>query len=288
MHVLTKVLVVFAAILSVFLAALTIAYSSNADRITAGISAAQASERAALASRSQDAAMYGEDRVVKEKKVEQLNRDLSSKEGAIRQLQEANSRLESEKGKADAARQAVEGRIAELGELAKTQAALITSYREEVTQLRKNELDYRSQMLALESRLSDLETQREVLQNNVRALQEQLAETKVAQEKSASGSTGRSNVPFVPTALVVAKVDQVSKETGTGATLAKINVGTNDNIRENMKLMVIRDGTFIGNIVIVQADMKWSVGRVDTLGQADSRGKPYEVRAGDEIRSRAQ
>ena len=43
MHILTKFLVVFAAVLSIFLAALTIAYSANADRIASRVMSATAS-----------------------------------------------------------------------------------------------------------------------------------------------------------------------------------------------------------------------------------------------------
>lgn len=290
MHVLTKVLVVFAAILSVFLSALTIAYSSNADRITASLSAAQTDREAAIALRSQDSAMFGEEKVRMQARTKDLEGELDSTRQMLRRLEDTNSRLEAEKGKAEAGRQAIEGQIAELGELAKTQAALITGYREEVTQLRKNELDYRSQMLALESRLSDLETQREVLQNNVRALQEQLAEAKLAQDggtRTASGNPKTTEPYFSTGPLVTGKVETVSQDPASKATLVRVNIGTNDGIRQNMKLIVVRDGTFVANLIVAQPDMRWSICRVE-LVNADTRGNAFQIRQGDEIRTRAQ
>lgn len=286
MHILTKFLMVFAAVLSVFLAALTIAYSANAERITQGLVGAQAGETAARASLSSQTTLYQAEKVRLESQIQQTSRDMAERAKEVNQLQSETSRLTAEKNKAESSRLAIEGKIAELGELAKTQAALITSYREEVTGLRKNELDYRSQMLGLEQRMSDLESQREVLEGTVRALQEQLAEAKMAQETALKGGTarsGKSGEPFMFTGpLIQARVETVSKDTASGATLAKISVGSNDQIRENMKLLVIRDGQFVANLIIVQTDLRWSIGRVETLG------RPVEVMAGDLVWSRAQ
>lgn len=286
MHILTKFLMVFAAVLSVFLAALTIAYSANAERITQGLVGAQAGETAARASLSSQTTLYQAEKVRLESQIQQTARDMAERAKEVNQLQSETSRLTAEKNKAESSRLAIEGKIAELGELAKTQAALITSYREEVTGLRKNELDYRSQMLGLEQRMSDLESQREVLEGTVRALQEQLAEAKMAQETALKGGTarsGKSGEPFMFTGpLIQARVETVSKDTASGATLAKISVGSNDQIRENMKLLVVRDGQFVANLIIVQTDLRWSIGRVETLG------RPVEVMAGDLVWSRAQ
>lgn len=290
MHILTKVLVVFAAVLSIFLTALTVSYSVNADRITKSIYVEIDKRMASEASLAAQSADFGTEKVRLQQEKQELENQLAASKTMVAQLQSERSNLTTEKAKAEDERRGITGKISELGELAKTQAALIASYRQEVTELRKNELDYRSQALALEARLSDLESQREVLEGTVRALQEQLTEAKLAQEGAVKGgTTGRAGEPFTYTGpLIQARVESVSQDPTSKAMLAKINVGTNDQIRENMKLVLVRDGNFIGNLVVVKADMRWSVGRIDTVGVKDDKGKPIQVREGDVVFSKLQ
>lgn len=285
MHILTKFLVVFAAVLSIFLAALTIAYSANADRITAGLSGAQADRATALAGLQDQSTRFGNERGRFTDSIQQLSRDIASRDAITSELQAQNSSLLAQKNKAEAERQSISGKIAELGELAKTQAALITSYKEEVTNLRNNELKARGESLALESKVSELESQKEVLESTTRALQEQLTELR----GTASG-TPRSgpdsllgSTPFVPRGpLIQARIDQITQDTASKKTLAKINVGSNDQVQKNMKFMIVRGNEFLGNLIIESTDLKWSVGRVDTLD------RKVEIREGDQILSRAK
>lgn len=290
MHILTKVLVLFAAVLSIFLAALTIAYSANADRIAQSVAGEQALREQARAALDTQVAQAKTQQVEAKAQIDKLSGEIAQREAEKNQLQTENARLLSEKNKAETARQSIESKIAELGELAKTQSAMIGSYREEVTTLRNNEIDYRKKSLDLEARLSDLESQREVLQSTVRALQEQLTEAKLAQEsalKAGGGlARGADAAVFVPTTPIQGKVERVMQDPASQANLARINVGTNDQVRENMKLMIVRDNNFVANLVIVQTDLKWSVGRIETVNQKLSAdGKPVEVRAGDLVLS---
>lgn len=287
MHILTKVLVITAAVLSVFLAALTIAYSTNAERIVSQFQAERNLKVAAMGALDATKAQAGEEQGRLEANIEQLNRDLASRTSDFNRLEAAITTLQGEKAKVEADYQSLQAKIAELGETAKTQANLISSYRDEVTTLRKNELTYRQQALEMDDRLSDLESQREVLEQTNRALQEQLAEARAQQEQFAQGtvsSTGaRSSEPFISTGpLVAGRVDSVSKDTATGALLAKINLGSNDQIRENQKLFVGRGGEFVANVVVLKTDLKWSIARIDTLGRA------VEVREGDQVLTRLQ
>jgi len=285
-HILTKFLVVFAAVLSIFLAALTIAYSANADRITAGLSGAQADRAAALAGLQDQSTRFGNERGRFTDSIQQLSRDIASRDAITSELQAQNSSLLAQKNKAEAERQAISGKIAELGELAKTQAALISSYKEEVTNLRNNELKSRGESLALESKVSELESQKEVLESTTRALQEQLTELRAG----AGGSGTRmgsadllGSTPFVPRGpLIQARIDQITQDKASSKTLAKINVGSNDQVQKNMKFMIVRGNEFLGNLIIESTDLKWSVGRVDTLD------RKVEIREGDQILSRAR
>lgn len=284
MHILTKFLVVFAAVLSIFLAALTIAYSANADRITAGLSGALADRASALTGAQDQSTRFGNERGRFTDSIQQLSRDIASRDAITSELQAQNSSLLAQKNKAEAERQAIAGKIAELGELAKTQASLISSYKEEVTNLRTNELKTRGEVLALEAKLGDLESQKEVLESTTRALQEQLSEIRL----SAGGGTRSGGDSLLPTApfvprgpLIQARIDQITLDKASNKTLAKINVGSNDQVQRNMKFMIVRGNEFLGNLIIETTDLKWSVGRVDTLD------RKVDIREGDQIMSRA-
>lgn len=287
MHILTKVLVISAAVLSVFLAALTIAYATNAERITSQFQAERNLRIAAESALNGARAVSGEEQARLNAQIEQLNRDLAARTADMNRLEAASSTLQGEKAKALADYQSLQSKISELGETAKTQASLITSYRDEVTGLRKNELTYRQQALEMDDRLSDLESQREVLEQTVRALQEQLAEARTIQEATAQGtqltSAGKAAEPFVSSGpLVSGRIENVSKDAATGAMLAKINLGSNDQLRENQKLFVGRGGEFVANVVVLKTDLRSSIARIDTLGRA------VEVREGDQVLSRLQ
>lgn len=289
MHILTKVLVISAAVLSVFLAALTIAYSTNAERIVSQFQTERNLRIATEAMLHGAKSQAGEEQARLNAQIEQLNRDLAARTADFNRLEAGITTLQGEKAKALADYQSLQAKIAELGETTKTQANLITSYRDEVTTLRKNELTYRQQALEMDDRLSDLESQREVLDQTVRALQEQLAEAQTQQEiaRGADGGvkpTGaRSTEPFVSSGpLVAGRVESVSKDAATGALLAKINVGSNDLIRENQKLFVGRGGEFVANLVVLKTDLGWSIAKIDTLGRS------VEVREGDQVLSRLQ
>lgn len=283
MHVLTKVFLVFAAILSIGLSALTIAYAVNTDRIAADYNAALAARAVAEAQVATNLAASGERDRQLSAQLEQLNRDLASRDSELRQLEAERATLLTEKNKAEAARQSVESKIAELGETTKTQASLIESYTNEVRTLRTNELKYRQQSLDMEDRMSDLESQREVLEQNYRAVQEELADARRTVDGVRTGTAAAADQPFTYAGPVITgSVEEAANDSASGSTLLKINVGSNDRVTKNMRFHVIRDNTFVGNLVITQADLKWSVGRFDDLGRGNT------ARAGDRILSRLE
>ena len=177
-------------------------------------------------------------------------------------------------------------KIAELGDTVKTQATLLAGYREEVGALRKNELRFREQAVQADDRISDLESQNEVLTQGVRALREQLEEARLSRESGgAMGAlSGRSqSEPFVDTGIpVTGTVESVTTDPSTGATLVKINLGSNDRIRENQKLFVSRGKDFVANLVILKTDMRFAIAKVDTLS------RKVEVQNGDAVTTRLQ
>ncbi len=283
MHVLTKIFVVIAAVLSIALSALVIAYAVNTDRVATDYTAVQAKLTAAEAQARAQIAAASEEQARLSRTVDQLNTELATRTAEIQRLQSEKATLVADRDRAEAARQGVESKIAELGETAKTQAELIRSYRDEVTTLRGNELQYRTRALEMDDRLSDLESQREVLEQNYRALQEELAELRRDRDAALAGTTGAgSNQPFVYSGpLINGRVENVSVDPASKRTLAQINVGTNDRVQENMTFYIVRNNEFLGNLVVTTTDLRTAVGVVNTLNM-----QGVEIKPGDLVLSR--
>ncbi|GMV27149.1 MAG: hypothetical protein AMXMBFR58_31800 [Phycisphaerae bacterium] len=287
MHILTKVLMVFAAVLAIFLSALTIAYSANTDKIVADFAQTQAQAEATKASAAVQVAQASDEQARLKSELAQADRRSAEVRAQVNDLQRENSELRDAKARAEARFDSIEGEKRVLTETANTQAKLLDSYRGEVNKLLASELAFRKRELELDERISELESQREVLQANVRALQEQLTESRMAQGGPGSGTlavstTGmRAGEPFQLSGPIIrTKIDRVTTDTATGALLAQIPVGTTGTVRPNAKLFIVRDGTFLANLIIVQADLNWAVGRIEKLGQE------VEIRPGDEVYSR--
>lgn len=283
-HVLTKVFVVLATVLAVALSTLVIAYAVNTDRIQADYRGVQNRLTADQAVYSDEKAQASAERTQLNATIEQLNGTLAKLQSDLASQQSELATLRTERAKAENDRQSIQGKIAELGETVRTQATIISNYRTEVTSLRKNDLDTQNRALALEDRNNDLESQLQVLQQNYRALQEQLAEAKRASDAALAGRTaGSADAPFNYTGPAIrGRVEDVQVDSNTSRIMAKVNVGTNDRVANNMQFYVVRDGNFLGNLVVTKADLNFAVGYVNTLG------RPVEIRPGDLISSRAQ
>ncbi|MDX2016851.1 MAG: hypothetical protein SFY95_04320 [Planctomycetota bacterium] len=285
MHILTKVLVVVAAVLSVFLSTLVIAYSLNAGRIVADYQFESNRRAAAEARLASDSATNSDERSRLQRQAQALTDSNTSLMNQLRDLQRDNARLLGEKNAAEQERQSIQLKIAELGETVKTQTALLRAYSGEVTSLRSGEIQFRQQKLELEDRISDLESQRDVLDQNLRKLREQLAEAQqaLAQGQGAAGvvrSASSEERPFEAASVLNGRVESVDKDKATGATLVKINLGTADKLAKNTQLYAVRNNQFLANLVVIESDLKFSICRVDTLGRT------VEVQAGDLVMSR--
>jgi hypothetical protein len=284
-HFLTKVFVVLAALLSIVLSAMVIAYAVNTDRILANYTSLQSLSQSQDAKIAELQSKISAGQIGDRAMIQQLNSDLANREQQISDLQRAKAQLETDKNRAESARQSLESKIAELGETAKTQAALIASYTDEIRSLRTSEFASRRASLDMEDRMSDLESQKEVLEQNYRALQEEIAELRRSSELATSGggSSGNASAPFVFSGSVIfGSVDEVTEDIATGSTLVKLNIGSNDRVAKNMRFGVVRDGAFVGNLVVISTDSKFSIAKFDAL----NTGK--KVAAGDKVQSRFQ
>lgn len=283
MHILTKVFVLFAAVLSILMAALSISYTVNADRVVADYRNAMA--RADQAANERDAIKASDSQLIaaKEEELSAARDELATREADIRRLEAANSELRIGLRSAESARESITTKIAELGVAVETQAKIIDEYKNELSRLRRAELDYRDERIDLEKQLSDLESQVIVYEQVNRALEEQLQEVRTALANAANGGAAANvaRAPVEPAGPPVrGSVDQVTTDPATGELLVKINLGTNDRIRENNKLFVHRGNTYLGELVVFQVDLNHAIGRMSYTVPGMS------VRASDSILTR--
>ncbi len=282
MHILTKAFMVLATLLSVALSALVIAYAANTDKISQDYNSVKTKLEATEAIVASSTGQRSQQIVRLEQQVADLqgrNSDITSK---LTQLQDERAQLQRDAARAIADRTTNDSKVSELTELSRTQASLIEAYRGEVTGLRKNELTYKQRQLEMEDRVNDLQAQRDVLDQNYKAIQEELTQIKQGATLASNGGAS-SNAPFTYTGpVIMGRVESVKRDTATNRTLAKLSIGSNDRVAKNMLMRIIRDNQFIANVVVTQADLSYSVGAVDTLG------KTVEVKEGDTVVSRLQ
>ncbi len=271
MHILTKILVVFASILAVLLSALTIAYSLNSDALTKGIREERLMKQTAT---DQLAALQTERANADarwQQTIDSMQSQGKSREDAIRTLESERARLLADVQTAKTERDVVLQRLDLLGAAQKNLATTNEAFRDETNKLRQSLVDATKKELQLIDRLNDIENQNGVKDQEIRALREQMAEMRATLAAGRPMGTGMGEgavgVVAGPSIPVQGMIQEVRKDTATGELLAMVNVGSNDQLKENMVMMISRGNQFLANLHITRVDLQSAIGRVDTLGQ---------------------
>jgi len=286
-HILTKVFVLFAAVLSIMMAALAISYSVNADRVIRDYRDAVARADGAVSALQAQGAANSLQTAAMKKDLDASQDELASRDADTRRLEASNSELRISLRQAEAARESISSKIAQLGVAVETQAKIIDEYKNRITRLTEAELNYRDEKIDLEKTLSDLESQVIVYEQNTRALKEQIEELRgMVNTTSVAGTTNTGyQVPTeIAGAPIQGSIDEVRTDPASGETLVQINLGTNDRIRENSQLYIHRSNgstnTYLGDLVIVSVDLNHAVGRISYQVPSQS------IRTGDRVLSK--
>lgn len=283
MHIVTKVLVIVAAVLSVLLAGLSIAYTSNADRLVRDIRGER--DRAAKAE-----AQVAEVNAQADSERNSLQQKITALEGAIAALTTEAAKLQSEKAgllaEANELRQAAATHSAQIDQftaVVNTYAELNKAQSQELGKLRDRELQSARREIELSDRINDLSSQLEVCTETGRSMQEQLVQMRdeLARGQGAGGAGGASASAADAIGYLKAPRDFRGRITSIrkaadGSTLVSIDAGINDQLRERMKLSIVRDN-FLGTVILTKVDQNESVGRVDFLNPKVQS----EIRVGD-------
>ncbi len=267
MHIITKIFVVFAAILSVLLAALSVAYSTNADRIVAGYKEAESRAAAAHASASEANSKAVATVADMQGRLDELEAQLRERDDDLTDFERDNQRLLADTKQAEAASVSVMSKIDQLGATVSTQASIVKSLQEEVKERRAEGLRFIQREIELTDRISDLSGQLEVAIETNRALQEQLQELRDTYGSGGAVAGGSRGSQGDSTAAVRARITEIRRDPGSGNLLAAIDAGSNDRIREGMELTISRRGSFVGKLLVSSVSLNTAVGSVDTLNR---------------------
>ena len=276
MHVLTKFLVVLAAVLCVLLSGLAIAYTSNADRLVSAVQAERSAAESARAALTQVSAAAALDR-------ENAARDRSALEGQLSQLRQSvdtltaqTARLEAENKRLALSEASYTNRIDQFTQLIEANTRLADARATELNLLRQRELDAARKEIELTDRINDLAAELEVSRETARAIREQLASAQEGSSGSSASSADAAGALLRAPRNFRARVTDVQPDVN-GSTLVSISAGQSDQLKSNMKLNLVRDGEgFLGTIVLERVDLNESVGRIVLL-----RAGAIGIRSGD-------
>lgn len=274
MHIVTKFLVVLAAVFSVLLSGLTVAYTANAERIVDEyqqsknkIAGLQASLQALKSSAEQDRAQLENERDAFKTQLDELNTQLANLQRKVESLRAENTTLRLSESRFQAQIDRALGLIQTFEEADEVQT-------EELSRLRERDREATQREIQLTDRINDLESEKEVLTEQNRALQEQIQELAERQEgDQAAGEEGEAAAGAAPSDLR-ARVT-ATRTDDVGDTLIEIDAGENDGLREGMRLNISRDN-FLASIEIRRVDFNESVGVV-----LFRRSPDVEIRSGD-------
>lgn len=290
MHILTKILVVLVALLVAALVPLAAVSSTNQSVYKQAAADAQANLKKAEAEGNVANDAYNASIAAVQAKVSALEAQLRA--ATMERDKETQMRADKER---DLERVRIEladlkGQVAAFSANDTLQTKLIDAMRQDIEGARTQYLAAEKARVELQDSLARIQGDLDSETAAKRQLQEQLQ--KVSEEKERAmadvqryaalhgsaapraGATSDAGLPVVADRSLSATVIDVKRE--PDATLAEINVGSRDGVKEGW-VMTIADGSnFVGNLRIVQVDVNRAVGVVE-LEDAESRG---EVKSG--------
>ena len=290
MHILTKILVVVVSLLVAALVPLAAVSSTNQSVFKKQAADAQAAMKTRDAESAVAKDAYNASLAALQAKAASLEAQLRAatmerdKEVQIR----ADKEREAERARLEVAD--LKGQLNAASANDTLQTKLIDAMRQDIESARTQYLAAEKARMELQDSLARLQGDLDSESAARRQLQEQLQRVSDEKERaladvqryaalhgSASpraGATSDAGLPVVADRSLSATVIDVKRE--PDATLAEINAGSRDGVKEGW-VMTIADGSnFVGNLRIVQVDVNRAVGVVE-LEDADARG---EVKSG--------
>ncbi len=279
MHFLTKFLVVVAAVLSVLLAGLSVAATSNTDAVAGRLGELERNYESALAQVSDLETRAQLQRELLEGRIAEAR---SARADAEADTERLRASLSNERRRLEEARRSVErfnSQIESFQALIATLEEADSARAAEVRELREDQIESARREIAMTDTINELAGRLEVLQETNRALQEEMTELRERAERLAEGGgeigAGERATRRAPADLNT-RVASVSEDP-RGGQIVSIDAGTRDGLGEDMRLVVTRNGAFVATLIVERAGLNESVASVDVAGDGMS------VSAGDVV-----
>lgn len=275
MHILTKVFAVFAAVLSLVLATLTMGMAFNISEVKGALQAAEATAATEKAQKDAEVNRSAEERSRLERQLADSANEVARLRGVNTDLDSENAQLRTDVSREREAAQAIQTQIGDFDKTVAAQTRLIESYRTQIGEMRAETSRLRSESLALEDRLNDRESEQGVLNQQIRALQEQLAAAEVARQGGGAVDAAVAAKPFdFSGPIITTRVSSMARDAATGDQLVELAAGSTDRVSKNMRLYVTRGSQWIADIVVISTDLNQSVARVKLMagGQSIQKG----------------
>jgi chromosome segregation ATPase len=288
-HVLTKIFIVLVSLLAVLLVPLVVVYAHNEDRFKAKYE--EAAAQAAVANQNLETAgiTQAEERARLEIQIRELtsdNKGLSSdREGALADVR----RLAGELTQARGQQGEIRADLATISSAVSAGQDLIESLLSEVRTMRSEALAAERRAVELDEALRDITGQLESAVAARRAVQEELQQLREEHARAMEQVAvyvekyGRMDLELKPPPpMIDLDATVVSVRRGAEQTLAEINAGSRDGVRQGWIMTIGRSGNFLGNLRIIAVDINNATGIVE-LEDPNGRGR---VEAGDRVYAR--
>ena len=292
MHVLTKIFVVLVSLLAVLLVPLVVVYAHNEDNYKGKFQSAQT--RAAIA--VQELQQIGETHATERAQLQQQLQGLMSDKEALakdRDTSMADVRgLRKDVALATSRQDKITAHLSTITAAVDAGQKLMEALMDEVRTMRSEALAAERRAVELDEALRDKSKQLEVAVAARRAMQEEIQQLKEEHARALDQIAvygqkyGRlEQEGFDPIAPLQTDLDAtvVNVRRGLQQTLAEINAGSRDGIKEGWEMTIGRRGTFLGILRIITVDINRATGVVE-LEDPEGRGR---VEAGDRVFTRA-
>jgi hypothetical protein len=289
-HLLTKILVVVVSLLVAALVPLAAVSATNQSTFKKEARDAQQALKSAQAQNDVQRDAYGASSAALTNRITELEGKLQSKTREFEEASRSRVAVELEVASLKSKVDDVERQNALMAANDSLQTKLIDAMRQEIDSSRTQYLAAEKARVELQDSLARMQGELDSESAAKRQLQEQLQKASEERERALAdvqrfaaaqgtaapraGATGDAGLPVVADRSLSATVVDVKRE--PDATLAEINAGSRDGVREGW-VMTIADGSnFMGNLRIVHVDVNRAVGVVE-LEDASGRG---EVKSG--------
>ncbi|MEO1008525.1 MAG: hypothetical protein AAFX79_08160 [Planctomycetota bacterium] len=267
MHLLTKFLVVLAAVAGIALSSLTISFAVNNRAVLNDYERVYTELDAQRAVNQEAAAQAAAAREALQAKISELQSNETALASQINSLQGEVGDLRRDKLTAEQSVTSLQNQITQLNETNRLLTELVDRHSSEVVQLRANELNLRQNEIALLDRISDLQSSTESMEATVRSLREQVARLESGEGGggvAGGGSTSPDVASYVRGSITETRNDD------SGSMLARVDLGSEDGLAAGKRLYIVgqRGGqaTLVGYFIVQRADLQFADGTVDTAG----------------------